>query len=271
MTTTSPTDTPTRYTFDNATREAAQQVRLLAEILDTHTTDVLVREGAATGWRCLDLGAGAGTVTRWLAEQVSPTGRVIAIDADPRHIESHDLVDVRTADLRTTDLGRDTYDLVHARLLFMHLPQREDLLRRAVAALKPGGVIVVSDWDCTHLDEMLLRGPAGLDEAFLAFQTALVGVAIANGASATWACQLPLAMHDAGLTDVYAEHHNQLWAGGEAGCLLHASNSRQMETALLAQGMSTEQLTILRYGMDDPYTLAWSYPMVTAVGRRAAH
>ena len=166
---------------------------------------------------------------------------------------------------------RVEYDLVHARLLFMHLPHREQLLRRAVAALKPGGIIVVSDWDCTHLDEMLLRGPAELADAFLTFQTTLVELAVANGASESWARRIPLAMHEAGLVDVHAETHNRLWAGGEAGCLLHASNSRQMQAVLLGRGMTTAQLTVLRDGMDDPHTLAWSYPMVTAVGRRAEH
>lgn len=270
MTTARTNDVPAaRYTFDNATRDAAQQVRLLAEILDGHTTDVLAREGVETGWRCLDLGAGAGTVTVWLAEQVSPCGRVVAIDADPRHIPTTELVDIRTADLTTVNLGDGEYDLVHARLLLMHLPQREELLRRAVAALKPGGLLVISDWDCTRLEEMLLRGPTGLAAAFETFQRTLVDLAEANGACASWARRLPVVMHEAGLVDVHAEVHNRLWAGGEAGCLLHASNSRQMQAALLGRGMTDEQLTILREGMEDPYTLAWSYPMVTAVGRRA--
>ncbi|ROO63053.1 ubiquinone/menaquinone biosynthesis C-methylase UbiE [Micromonospora sp. Llam0] len=270
MTASSSADTSVgRYTFDNATREAAQQVRLLAEILDEHTADVLIQEGVTTGWRCLDLGAGAGTVTAWLAEQVSPTGRVVAIDADPRHIRSHDLVEVRAADVTTIDLGDGVYDLVHARLLFMHLPQRRQLLRRAVAALAPSGVLVISDWDCTRLDEMFCDGPPGLAEAFLAFQQALVGIATANGADAGWARELPLAMRRAGLTDVRARLHTETWDGGTAGCLLHASNSRQMQDALYRAGVTRAQLDILREGMSDPHTLAWSYPMVTAVGRRA--
>lgn len=57
--------------------------------------------------------------------------------------------------------------------------------------------------------------------------------------------------------------------GAVAGCLLHASNSRQMEAAVRARGTTDEQLTTLRDGMADPYTLAWCYPMVAAIGRRA--
>ncbi|GAA2601150.1 methyltransferase domain-containing protein [Dactylosporangium fulvum] len=263
-----PASSPGHYTFDNANPDAEQQVRLLAEILDGHTTDVLAREGVESGWTCLDLGAGAGTIATWLAGQVSPSGLVVAVDQDPRHIRTHQLIDVRIADITVVDLGTDVYDLVHARLLFMHLPQREDLLRRAAAALKPGGVLVVSDWDCRRLDEMLLRSTTDVAEAFLAFQTALVGLAVDNGASADWANRLPLAMLDTGLVDVTAKVHNELWRGGEAGCLLHACNSRQMEAALLSRGVTAEQLAVLREGMADPATVAWSYPMVTAIGRR---
>ncbi|GAA3298519.1 methyltransferase domain-containing protein [Dactylosporangium vinaceum] len=263
-----PTVPPGRYTFDNATPDAAQQVRLLAEILDAHTTDVLALQGVEAGWACLDLGAGGGTVATWLADQVSPSGLVVAVDQDPRHIRTHDLINVVKADLTVADLGKELYDLVHARLLLMHLPQREEVLRRAAAALKPGGVLVVSDWDCRRLDEMLLRSTAEVAAAFLAFQTALVGLAVDNGASAEWANRIPLAMTDAGLVDVTARVHNELWQGGTAGCLLHASNSRQMEAALLGRGVTAEQLAVLRDGMQDPATFAWSYPMVTAVGRR---
>ncbi|MEJ3741698.1 methyltransferase domain-containing protein [Actinomycetes bacterium KLBMP 9797] len=268
---TAPTDTASdaRYTFNNATPEAGRQVRLLAEILDGHTTDVLTRAGVQPGWRCLDLGAGAGTITTWLAKWVSPSGRVVAMDTDPRYIEAGELVDVRGADVTTADLGDGEYDLVHARLLAMHLRQREKLVKRWAAALKPGGLLVVSDWGGTHLDELLLRAADGVAEAFMAFQQALVGVAVDNGMSVDWARRIPLVMHEAGLVDVEAEVYNRVWSGGEAGCLLHASNSRQMEAALLARGVTAEQLTLLREAMDDPYTLAWSYPMVTAVGRRA--
>jgi predicted methyltransferase len=270
MTTASEAAREGRYTFDNATDEAARQVRLLAGILDGHSTEVLSRVGVGAGWRCLDLGTGGGSVATWLADRVGPTGQVVALDSDPRHVGTHDRVEVRAVDVTTTDRGDREYDLVHARLLRMHLPQREEVLRRAAAALKPGGTLVVSDWDCTHPGEMLLRGPAGLAGAFLAFQRGLVGLAVANGASLDWARRIPESMREAGLVELRGEVFNRIWAGGEAGCLLHACNSRQLEGPLLASGLTGEQLALLREGMSHPETLAWSYPMVTACGRRPA-
>ncbi|HEX5598419.1 MAG TPA: class I SAM-dependent methyltransferase [Micromonosporaceae bacterium] len=269
MTTT--TENVSQYTFNNATPEAARQVRLLAEILDGHSTDVLTRTGVAPGWRCLDLGAGAGSISRWLAERVAPGGRVLAMDTDPRHIGEHEQLEVRADDVTKTDFGTDEFDLIHARLLLMHLPQRKEILRRLVGALRPGGLLVLSEWDCTQPERMLVRSSSEAADAFAAFQAALFTLGAANGASATWAGEAPLAMLDAGLVDVESEVHNRLWTGGEAGCLLHASNSRQLEAVLLKFGVTVKQLTVLREAMEDPETLAWSYPMVTTVGRRAEH
>lgn len=262
---------PARYTFDNATPEATRQVRLLAEILDPHSIDVLTRAGVRPGWRCLDLGAGAGTITGWLAEQVGATGSVVAVDVDPRHIEAGDRIEVRAQDVTTAELSDSEFDLIHARLLLMHLPHREDLVHTLATALKPGGLLVVSDWDCTHLDDMLLRAGDEVADAFGAFQHALVGLAIDNGMDPAWARRIPRVLDEAGLQDIEAETHNRVWTGGEAGCLLHVSNSHQLEQVLLGRGVTVAQLAVLRAAMSDWYTLAWSYPMVTAVGRRAAN
>ena len=259
------------YTFDNATPEAGRQVRLLADILDGHTTQVLAREGVEDGRYCLDLGAGAGTVSTWLAKHVGPTGRVVAVDLDPRHIPHHDLVEVRIGDVTTMYLGTDLYDVIHARLLLMHLPDRVRVLQRIVAALKPGGVLVVSEWDCTHPEDMLVRAADGVADAFVAFQKTLIGLSVERGMDAAWARVLPVAMRDAGLQDVTEEPYNRVWAGGQSGCLLHASNSRQKEPELLARGITADQLDTVRTAMQRPDTLAWSYPMVTAVGHRADH
>src|SRR3546814_16046084 len=39
------------------------------------------------------------------------------------------------------------YDLIHARLVLEHLPQREAVVAKLAAALRPGGWLVVQDYD----------------------------------------------------------------------------------------------------------------------------
>lgn len=252
------------YLFDNATTEAARQVGLLAAILDEHSFEVLGGLGPKPGWHCLDLGTGAGSVARFLAGLGS---RVDALDTDPRHLDTHELITVRQEDVTTAVLGDARYDLIHARLLFMHLPQREELLARAVTALRPGGHLVLSDWDCTRPSDMLLTAGPEVAEAFLAFQDALIAAGTARGMDPAWARRLPAALRTAGLR-VRGVVHNRFWAGGEPGMQLHACNSRQVEPVLLAAGMTHPQLERLRAGMEDPAVNGYSYPMHTAVGTR---
>ena len=125
-TTTTPTDgvdeaSSSRYTFSNADEQGPQQLRLLADILDEHSVDVLSDTGIGAGSHCLDVGPGAGTITGWLADRVYPGGHVTALDLDPRHVRGDDNVTVQVGDVRTVDLPDGFYDLIHVRLVLLHL------------------------------------------------------------------------------------------------------------------------------------------------------
>jgi 2-polyprenyl-3-methyl-5-hydroxy-6-metoxy-1,4-benzoquinol methylase len=67
-------------------REAEEDERLsLLELLYDPTTRRR-RAIVQPGWRCLEVGAGRGSMAVWLAEQVGPTGRVIATDVDTAYL-----------------------------------------------------------------------------------------------------------------------------------------------------------------------------------------
>lgn len=257
-----------RYTFDNADPVAARRLHLLADTVDEHSVQVLASTGVGPGWRCLDVGPGAGTITSWLAGRVRPTGQVTALDLDPRHVHSGGNIDVRRGDVRTAPLPDAHYDLIHARLVLMHLPDPDAALSRLAGALRPGGILVISDWETSWRDMILHIGSASAAEAFDMYQDALADLVVSNGGDLRWARRVPLAMRAAGLTDMSALAHNRLYAGGEAGCLLHASNTYQLQDALLRCGMTSEQLDAVRDAMHDPATLIYSYWMFTTVGRR---
>src|SRR4051794_36742890 len=153
------------YLFDNASAEAAHQVQLLADILDPHTITVLADLDLDPAWTALELGAGAGTIARFLAEDAGLAG-VVAIDANPQHITASPGLIIRQEDVLDAELGTNQFGLIHARLLFMHLLQRGRLLERCVAALVPGGYLVLSDWDCSRPEHMLLTASVELRNAF---------------------------------------------------------------------------------------------------------
>lgn len=146
---------------DDTAAERRERARLdaLARVRDPRTFTLLDRCGIAPGWRCLEVGAGSGTVARYLAERVGPTGRVVSIDVDLRfHAPVPAHVEVRAADVVHDPLPTDL-DLVHARAVLQHIPEREAVLDRLVEALRPGGWLVVEDGDMRAFEAQALPEP----------------------------------------------------------------------------------------------------------------
>src|SRR5690348_4927241 len=231
--TTQQVDQVSRYTFNNADEQGPHQLKILAGILDEHSTAELANAGIDYGWNCLDVGPGGGSITHWMAEQVGPTGHVTALDLDPSHVAPGDNITIQQGDVRTVDLPADHFDLIHFRLVLVHLAERHAVLERAVAALRPGGLLVVTDWDTTWRKWLVHVASAAAGEAFTAFQNALTAQLEANGADLGFAHNAPLLMQRVGLSDVETVGYNRLWRGGEPGNLLHASNAIQLRPQLL--------------------------------------
>jgi 2-polyprenyl-3-methyl-5-hydroxy-6-metoxy-1,4-benzoquinol methylase len=72
---------------------------------------------------------------------------VTAIDIDTRFIEplAGDAIEVRRVDIRTDELPRSAFDLVHARLVLEDLPDRRQIIDKLAAALTPGAWLVIED------------------------------------------------------------------------------------------------------------------------------
>jgi|SRR5581483_4524564 len=125
------------------------RLQLLESECDPHSRRHLERIGVGPGWRCLEVGAGAGAMVRWLARRAGPSGHVVAADVNPRYLRDMRLpnVDVRQCDITADDFEPASYDLVHCRFVLMHLDDPADALRRMTRALRPGGWLVVADPD----------------------------------------------------------------------------------------------------------------------------
>ncbi|MFF5703764.1 class I SAM-dependent methyltransferase [Streptomyces sp. NPDC012794] len=118
-----------------------------ALVYDPLTRQRLRDLGVGPGWRCLEAGAGTGTVARWLAEEAG--AEVVALDRDTSRLTplAGPRLRVLAGDLTRLDDAAEpgSFDLVHARFVLMHLPERRALVDRLAKRLKPGGYLVLSD------------------------------------------------------------------------------------------------------------------------------
>jgi SAM-dependent methyltransferase len=142
------------YAFAGAEHDLERRrLALLEECCDPVTFAQLDAIGVAEGWHCLDVGAGAGSVSRRLAARVGPGGRVVAADLNPRFlVDVPANVEVRELDVTRDELEPGAFDLVHVRLLLMHLPDPVDALRRMIGALRPGGWLLTTEGDWGVVD-----------------------------------------------------------------------------------------------------------------------
>jgi hypothetical protein len=120
------------------------RLRALEQAADPQTIAVLSSLGVGRDWVCAEVGAGAGSIARWLASSV-PDGRVLATDLDTGWLVAGPGLEVLRHDVVTQDLPADGYRLIHCRALLTHLPDREQIIERLVASLAPGGWLVVED------------------------------------------------------------------------------------------------------------------------------
>ena len=139
---------PRDYIYDQGFSEERARLAGIESLWDPGSQAVLDALGIAAGWRCLEVGAGGGSLVQWMAGRGAT---VTAIDIDTRFLEqlAGDTVEVRRVDIRTGELPQREFDLVHARLVLEHLNDRRRILDRLAAALRPGGWLVIEDYDWT--------------------------------------------------------------------------------------------------------------------------
>ena len=104
----------TDYLLDNAWQKARERLTLQESFADEATRRRIVALGLERGWRCLEAGAGAGSVARWLSTRVGPDGHVLAVDLDTRFMSdlNEPNVAVRQMNIVSEELPQAEFDLV---------------------------------------------------------------------------------------------------------------------------------------------------------------
>jgi SAM-dependent methyltransferase len=158
-----------RYAYDQAWEQERARLAGVEALWEHGSRALLSAIGVGSGGHCLEVGAGGGALVEWLAERVGPEGRVLAADLDPRVVEplARPGLEVRRHDITTGPPEAGAFDLVHARLVVEHLADPRGAIANMAAALRPGGWLVVEDYDWTAFggdppDPLIERIAAGV-------------------------------------------------------------------------------------------------------------
>jgi SAM-dependent methyltransferase len=259
------------YAFDNALAIQRQRLATLARLFDPGSIRHLDATGVAPGWRCLEVGAGNGSIAEWLCDRVGAEGTVVATDLDTTVLRdlSRPNLDVRVHDVVVDDLPEGEYDLVHMRLVLAWLADPALALHRLVAALRPGGVLVAEEMDFagTALDPRLDAPRRQAFERVIAAHNEVL--CRSHSFDPFYGRRVAGDLTDAGLAEVAAEGRVGMWRGGADGGLIWKLTIDQLRDEMVASGIASEQDVVVALALcDDPELAVVSQVVMAAWGRR---
>lgn len=255
----------TDYLYPHTWERERHRLAAIERLWDPGTIAALERCGIKGGWRCLEAGAGSGSIARWMAHRVAPDGFVVATDLDIRNLDpgGSPNLEGKRHDIVPDDLPADAFDLVHARLLLKHLPDRERALAKMVGGLRPGGWLVAEDTDWSS------AGVEPHQTAFVEALAALRALTESTGGIPDYGRVLPKALAATGLVEVDSIRASHRLRCGTPEVEFFRLTLEQVRQRAVAGGLiASHRLDAALEAIDAPGGAATSFTMVTAWGRK---
>ncbi|QKW12198.1 methyltransferase domain-containing protein [Verrucosispora sp. NA02020] len=258
--------TTTTYQF----RNNPQQLGPLQQVLDPITRHDLAKIPIRPGRRALDIGAGAGSITRHLADTVGPTGTVLAVDRDTDLLDPTAVIEVYQRDLRNgldLPIAPGSIDLVHSRCVLEHLANRADLLTPMTTLLRPGGWLLLGE--IVYSRALIHHAPTG-DDNHLIYRVihAILDTLATGGTDLDWGNNTHSHLLDLKMTHVHSRTRADTWTGGGPGCQLLADNARQLHDRLLHADLDDADLCRFSELMADPTVALRGYQYTSTLAQK---
>jgi SAM-dependent methyltransferase len=258
------------YIFeDAASLRELERLRLIESIFDAKTCELLRETGDLRARRFLEVGAGAGSIARFLRGEAGHEGRVVAIDTNTRFLVELDGVEVVAGDVRDAPPGAYESDVVHARYVLIHNERPGAVLDAMLAALAPGGFVLLEEPDFSAA--CAIDGPEAFVSAHEAVSRAILAMFRARGMDPALGRRLGELLAERGFELVSNECETHVAPGGSPVARMMRLSTEQLAEKYAATGaVSPEQIAAHVRFADDVTCSAIHYATHRVLGRKRA-
>lgn len=245
------------------------RLRFLEELYDPRCRQALLTAGLEPGMRVLEIGPGAGSMLRWLADTVGSDGEVVALDLNPRFLADLALpnLTIITGDIDDAPIS-GPFDIVYMRFVLMHLSDPGRSLGAIKGMLRPGGALVAADLDmATHIAASVDHSGAALfDRRRAAMVDGLVDAGVMN---LNFARQLGVLLRGAGLGIEALSYETHAVNGGTRAAGFWKMGSEETVKAAIRSGCTGPEAADFLPLHDDPDFCFLAPLVATAIARRS--
>jgi SAM-dependent methyltransferase len=266
------------YSLGSSCGESNRLLRQAEELRATSAA-LLDRVDLRRGDSAIDVGCGPLGILDLLSDRVGPAGHVVGLDADHNHVAmaaqmvaSRALAntEVLLGDACASGLPSASFDVVHARTLLINLPEPAEALAEMVRLAKPGGWVLGFEPDC---EPAVCYPPNPAYDRLLELFPIVFG---RHGADWRIGRRIGELYRAAGLVDIQAEVHAELYPRGHSRRTVRVDLVRSMQTQVVELGLVTrDELDGLFADalahLDDPDTVVMPAVYFLVSGRKPAN
>jgi ubiquinone/menaquinone biosynthesis C-methylase UbiE len=270
-----PASQPDEYLLGHSANEE-ERLRRQPQELASDSRRLLDQLNLRPGYRTIDIGCGPQGILDLLSERVGTNGKVVGLERSEstvqlarQFIAKHNLrnVEVLQGDAKATGLPRASFDLVHARLVLVNVPEPQCVVEEMMALARPGGIVASheADWGA-----FLCHPPSPawdrLAEAFEEYSRN-------NGIDLFIGRKTHQMFRTAGLVDIQVNPVVHVYPPGNSRrnilCdFLENVRDRMLAARLMSEAEFRERMAELNRHLDDTGTLVISHLFVQVWGRK---
>jgi ubiquinone/menaquinone biosynthesis C-methylase UbiE len=219
------------------------RLRRQSQELAHEAISLLAQLDIRPGARVLDLGCGPQGILDLLAERVGPEGLAVGLEKSSQTTElarafvrERQLanVEVVQGDARSTGFPRESFDLVHARLVLVNVPDPEQIVREMLALVRPGGTVASHEADySTHRCEPSHPAWERLFSIYQAYSQR-------NGVDLFVGRRTPSLLRAAGLVDIHIRPLIHVYPSGHSRRSIFLDFIQNVRAQLLADSLVEE-------------------------------